>query len=126
MSFIFYWKLTLILTWPILLGVIPAVGDNKVGFKYSEMALDAYSAGGAIAEEAFGSIKSITALGMQQDIVDGYKRHLVSAEKSSFLLKSFYQCLMAFAVGACWLNVACLSGKGLILSSTAAPLLQLL
>lgn len=73
--------------------------------KYSEKALDAYSAG-AIAEEAFGSIKNTIAFGIQQYIADSYRRHLISAESSGFLLNSFIQCLTAFAIGACWLNVA--------------------
>lgn len=105
-SFAFHWKLTLILIWPVPLGVILMLAGNMIAVKYGEKALDAYSIGGEIAEEAFGSIKNTIALGIQKYIVDRYRHHLASAEKSGFLLNSFIQCLTAFAIGACWLNVA--------------------
>ncbi|OCK73063.1 P-loop containing nucleoside triphosphate hydrolase protein [Lepidopterella palustris CBS 459.81] len=105
-GFIFSWKLTLILTWPVVLGVILLIGGKRFAIRYGAESLKAYSAGGAIAEEAIGSFKSTTGLGMQPYIVDRYSHYLNLAEKSGFRLKSFMGCMSAFAVGACYLNVA--------------------
>lgn len=104
--FIMNWKLTFMLIWSIAVGVILLLGGNKIAIRYSTKALEAYSAGGSLVEEALGSIRSTIALGMQSDIITRYSRHLDSAEKHGFALKSFMGSMVGFAVGTGYINVA--------------------
>ncbi|MCJ1401721.1 GTPase-activating protein [Xylographa trunciseda] len=105
-SFVMNWKLTFMLIWSIFLGIMLVFGGNWIAVRYSSRSLKDYSSGGAIAEEAFGSIKSTIAMGIQQNIINRYKRYLTLAESSGFRMKSFLGCLTGFAVGSGYINVA--------------------
>ncbi|OBT71595.1 hypothetical protein VF21_09533 [Pseudogymnoascus sp. 05NY08] len=100
------WKLTFMLIWSIVVGVMLLVGGNKIAIRYSTKSMDAYSAGGTLVEEAFGSIRSTIALGMQSDILKRYSKHLDVAERHGFALSSFMGSMVGFAVGTGYLNVA--------------------
>ena len=106
LSFILNWKLTFILTWSIFFAIMLLVGGKKIAIRYSRQSLKAYSSGGAVAEEAFGSIKNTTALGMQRDIVERYSHYLNLARSSGFRLKSFMGCMTGFAIATGYINVA--------------------
>ena len=89
LSFILDWKLTLILTWSVFFSILLMLGGKRVAIKLSRQSLKAYSAGGAVAEEALGSFRNMTALGMQGDVSLQYNRHLNVAQRNGFRLKSF-------------------------------------
>jgi ATP-binding cassette subfamily B (MDR/TAP) protein 1 len=105
-AFAVQWKITFMLIWCIVVGVILLLGGNKIAVRYSGKAIEAYSTGGSLAEEALGAIRYTTALGMQRDVLDRYRAHLNAAEKHGFRLKSFMGAMIGFAVGTGYLNVA--------------------
>ncbi|KAJ5168928.1 leptomycin B resistance protein pmd1 [Penicillium canariense] len=105
-AFTVQWKITFMLIWCIVVGVILLLGGNKIAARYSGKALEAYSAGGSLAEEALSAIRYTTALGMQRDILDRYSTQIKSAEKHGFRLKSFMGAMVGFAVGIGYVNVA--------------------
>lgn len=100
------WKLTFMLVWSIVVGIMLLVGGNKIAIRYSTKSMEAYSAGGSLVEEALGSIRSTIALGMQNDILRRYSKHLDVAERHGFALSSFMGSMIGFAVGTGYLNVA--------------------
>lgn len=100
------WKLTFMLIWSIAMGIILLMGGNKIAIRYSTKSMEAYSAGGSLVEEALGSIRSTIALGMQNDIIRRYSKHLDIAEKHGFALSSFMGSMIGFAVGTGYVNVA--------------------
>ncbi|MCJ1310477.1 GTPase-activating protein [Agyrium rufum] len=104
--FILDWRLTLMLIWPVFLGIASTVSSKKISVRYSTKSLEAYSNGGSLVEEALGSIRSTVALGMQKDVLSRYQTHLRVAERHGFVLKSFTGILLALAVGAGYLNSA--------------------
>jgi len=68
--------------------------------------MEAQSTSSSIIEEALGSIRSTTALGLQKYIVDTYDQYLNVAEKAGFTLKTLMSTMVAFTVGTGYLNVA--------------------
>ncbi|KAJ5759199.1 leptomycin B resistance protein pmd1 [Penicillium odoratum] len=97
-------KITFMLIWCIVVGLILLLGGNKIAARYSGKALAAYSAGGSLAEEALSAIRYTTALGMQRDILTRYSSQIKTAEKHGFRLKSFMGAMVGFAVGICRRN----------------------
>ncbi|KAE8143651.1 P-loop containing nucleoside triphosphate hydrolase protein [Aspergillus pseudotamarii] len=81
-SFAKSWRLALVL----LPALVLIVGSMTVGaacmVKYTKRALGAYSRGASVAEEAISSIETVTAFGMQQRLVNEYKKHIAAARLS--------------------------------------------
>ncbi|KAB8290415.1 hypothetical protein EYC80_010847 [Monilinia laxa] len=105
-SFALSWKLTFILIWSFFLSLILLYLGNKIAVRYSEQSMEAQSTGSSIAEEAIGSIRSTTALGLQKHIVDSYDKYLAVAEKAKITLKTLMGTMVAVTVGTGYLNVA--------------------
>jgi len=105
-SFALNWKLTFILTWSFFLSLALLYIGNKIAVRYSGRAMEAQSTSSSIAEEALGSIRSTTALGLQKYIVDTYDQYLNVAEKAGFTLKTLMGTMVAITVGTGYLNVA--------------------
>ncbi|OAQ99485.1 hypothetical protein LLEC1_02331 [Akanthomyces lecanii] len=105
-SFVLHWKLTLMLTWSFFLSLALLYLGNLVASRYLGRSTEAQSASSSIAEEALGSIKSITALGLQGQISSSYDCQLKKAEKAGSSLKSLMGIMVAVTVGTGYLNVA--------------------
>ncbi|KAJ5950777.1 Multidrug resistance protein sirA [Penicillium vulpinum] len=105
-SFALYWKLTFILTWSLFLSLALLYAGNRIAVHYSVRSMEAQATGSSIAEEALGSIRSTTALGLQPTLVDSYDRCLGISQTAGFTLKALMGTMVAITVGTGYLNVA--------------------
>ncbi|BFZ61168.1 hypothetical protein YB2330_002227 [Saitoella coloradoensis] len=79
-AFIKSWKLTLIL-FCIIPSILFIIGSmSKLAAKFTTQALNAYSQGGTLAEEAISSIRAAQAFGIQDRLANLYASHLSLAE----------------------------------------------
>ncbi|KAI1859844.1 hypothetical protein JX265_010293 [Neoarthrinium moseri] len=100
------WILTFILSWSFILGTSVLILSGKATVRYSGRSLDASSAGTAVVEEALGSIKSTTALGMQKFVHRTYTDYLKKASKHGFVLKTLNSSMISLCVASGYINVA--------------------
>ncbi|KAL9124072.1 MAG: hypothetical protein Q9217_006563 [Psora testacea] len=87
-NFMLNWKFAFMLSWSIVLVLTLLYGANS------------------IIEEALDSIKSTTAMGMQDYIANTYDEYLNITEKAGVILKSVMGTMVGIAVGTGYLNVA--------------------
>ncbi|PHH65676.1 hypothetical protein CDD81_1762 [Ophiocordyceps australis] len=100
------WVLMFELIWSLALGYVVLYAGGKLTVRYSSRSIEASSAGSAVVEEALGSIKTTTSLGMQQYIQTKYMDFLSKAAKSAFVLSSLNSTLIAICVASGYMNVA--------------------
>ncbi|KAF4634705.1 hypothetical protein G7Y89_g3398 [Cudoniella acicularis] len=81
-AFVEYWKLALILSSVIVAILIAGAVGGKFAVKYNRESLASYSAGATIVEEAIGSIRHVTAFGIQEQLAQRYHAYLLEAEVS--------------------------------------------
>lgn len=105
-SFVLYWKLALMLIWAFFLGLGLLYVGNRIASRYSGRSMDAQSRATSLVEDALGSIRSTTALGIQKHIVGTYDQSLKTAERAGVTLKSLMGAMVAVMVGTGYLNVA--------------------
>lgn len=86
-SFVKFWKLTLILCSTIVAIFIVMVSGAAFRLKYSILSLETYAQGGSIAEEVISSIRTATAFGTQDKLASQYDKYLSKAEKYGFRTK---------------------------------------
>ncbi|XP_076820461.1 ATP-dependent translocase ABCB1-like isoform X2 [Clavelina lepadiformis] len=80
-AFVYSWKLTLVtLTIAPFLGLSSAL-LLKISDVYTKKELEAYAKGGSVAEEAISAIKTVTAFGCQEKVVERYVQKLNRAKK---------------------------------------------
>ncbi|OTB20136.1 hypothetical protein K445DRAFT_51964 [Daldinia sp. EC12] len=83
-GFVFYWKLTLILCSTLVaLFLVMGTGSRFV-VKYTKDSIQAYAAGGSVAEEVISSIRNAVAFGTQDTLAKQYDAHLIRAEYFGF------------------------------------------
>ncbi|KAI1802055.1 P-loop containing nucleoside triphosphate hydrolase protein [Daldinia bambusicola] len=114
-SFALQWKLTLMMTWSFFLSLALLYLGNLIAGRYSKRSTEAQSAGSSIAEETLGSIRSITALGLQNHVISSYDQQLEKAERAGYTLKSLMGIMVAVTVGTGYLNVALAFWQGSLL-----------
>lgn len=105
-SFSLQWRLTLMMTWSFFLSLALLYLGNLIARRYSGRSTQAHSTGSSIAEEALSSIRSITALGLQNQIINCYDQQLDKAEKADYTLKSLMGIMVAVTVGTGYFNVS--------------------
>ncbi|KAL1296520.1 hypothetical protein AAFC00_000029 [Neodothiora populina] len=103
-SFIKYWKLTLILTSTIFAIVITMGSMGGFIVKYNKASLAAYAEGGTVAEEVISSIRNATAFGTQEKLARQYDLHLAKAEKSGRMMKILVGSMIGFLMCYVFLN----------------------
>lgn len=79
-SFIKYWKLTLILSSTVFAIVSVMAAGSTFIIKYNKQSLESYALGGTVAEEVISSIRNATAFGTQAKLARQYDLHLAEAE----------------------------------------------
>ena len=82
-AFAQYWKLALILTSAIVVMAATGTVGAVIAVGYTKQSLAFYRTGATIAEEAFGSIRHVTAFGIQEVLAQRHVSHVMSAEKAS-------------------------------------------
>ncbi|KAK1976431.1 P-loop containing nucleoside triphosphate hydrolase protein [Colletotrichum cereale] len=95
--------ISFIKSWVLSLVVFPAqlliVGTMTVGatfmVKFTVKSLGAYASGASIAEEAIGSVRAVTAFGMQRTLVHRYEAHVASARKAGTKSGIALACMIA-------------------------------
>ncbi|KAF1361537.1 P-loop containing nucleoside triphosphate hydrolase protein [Lizonia empirigonia] len=105
-SFVLYWKLALMLIWAFFLGLGLLYMGNRIAVRYSKRSMEAQSTGTSLVEDALGSIRSTTALGIQKHVANAYDQCLKTAEWAGFTLKSLMGTMVAVTVGTGYFNVA--------------------
>jgi ATP-binding cassette subfamily B (MDR/TAP) protein 1 len=113
-SFALNWKISFMLTWSFFLSLAFLYGGNKIAVRYSKISSEANSSGISIIEEALGSIRSTTALGLQGFIAKTYDEYLNTAEKAGTVLKTLMGTMVGITVGTGYLNVALALWQGSI------------
>ncbi|KAI1085644.1 multidrug resistance protein [Whalleya microplaca] len=83
-GFVFYWKLTLILTSVIVALMLDMGIGSRFVVKYSRDSIQAYALGGSVAEEVISSIRNAVAFGTQESLAKQYDVHLIRAEYLGF------------------------------------------
>ncbi|KAL7952825.1 multidrug resistance protein [Trichoderma compactum] len=100
------WLLTFELIWSLVLGYAVLYLGGKLTVRYSSRSIEASSAGSAVVEEALSSIKTTTALGMQNHVHSTYMAFLGKASKNGFVLGSMNAGMLAVCVASGYFNVA--------------------
>ncbi|GAB0134920.1 hypothetical protein EsDP_00003272 [Epichloe bromicola] len=98
--------LMLELTWSLAFGYVILYFGEKLTVRYGRRSIAASSASSAIIEEALGSIKTTTSLGMQPYIHNKYMNFVHDASKNQSILTSFHSTLIAICVASGYFNVA--------------------
>lgn len=99
-SFIFYWKLTLILCSVVVALVLDMGIGSRFVVKYTKDSIQAYATGGSVAEEVISSIRNTVAFGTQGRLAKQYDVHLIRAEYFGFKKAASIACMVA---GMMWL-----------------------
>ena len=103
-SFIKYWKLTLILSSSVFtLVTIMGAGSTFI-IKYNKKSLESYGLGGTVAEEVISSIRNATAFSTQDKLARQYDAHLTEAEKYGLRLKAILAIMISGMMGVIYLN----------------------
>lgn len=103
-SFIKYWKLTLILTSTVVAIVITMGAMGGFIVKYNKASLAAYAEGGTVAEEVISSIRNATAFGTQEKLARQYDTHLAKAEVAGRKMKTLTGSMIGFLMCYVFLN----------------------
>jgi len=103
-SFIKYWKLTLILCSTVL-GIVTVMGGgSQFIVKWSAKSQSAYAEGGSVAEEVLSSIRNATAFNTQDKLARQYDKHLKEAEKWGQRMQGVLALMIAGMMTIIYLN----------------------
>ncbi|ROT36004.1 multidrug resistance protein [Sodiomyces alkalinus F11] len=103
-GFIFYWRLTLILSATVFALLLCMGGGSRFIMKYNKQSLDSYAQGGSLADEVFSSIRNAVAFGTQDRLAQQYDAHLTKAEHYGFRVKTALACMVAGMMTILYLN----------------------
>lgn len=103
-SFIKYWKLTLILSSTVFAIVLVMGGGSTFIIKYNKQSLESYALGGTVAEEVISSIRNATAFNTQDKLARQYDAHLIEAEKWGKKLKISLAIMISAMMGIIYFN----------------------
>ncbi|KAL8667598.1 MAG: hypothetical protein Q9202_000453 [Teloschistes flavicans] len=103
-SFIKYWKLTLILSSTVFAIVAVMGGGSTFIVKYQKRSLESYALGGTVAEEVVSSIRNATAFSTQDKLARQYDTHLKEAEKWGLKLKIALAVMIGAMMAVIYLN----------------------
>ena len=103
-GFVFYWKLTLILTSTLFALVLNMGVGSRFIVKYNKDSIEAYAQGGSVAEEVISSIRNAVAFGTQDRLAKQYDTHLVRAEHFGFRVKATIAIMVAGMMWVLYLN----------------------
>ncbi|GAB0133980.1 hypothetical protein EsDP_00002368 [Epichloe bromicola] len=95
-----------ILSWSFVVGTLVLILTGKATARYSVRSIEHSSAGTAVVDEAFGAIKTTTALGLQKQVYSAYMRCVESSSKDGFLLKMLTSCMVSLCASSGYINVA--------------------
>lgn len=95
-SFIRYWKLTLILSSTVVAIVVTLGAVGSFIAKLSKTYIAYFAEGGSVAEEVISSIRNATAFHTQEKLARQYDTYLIKAEKAGFTLKSTASFMVGF------------------------------
>lgn len=87
-AFIVYWKLAIILSSTIVAMTVASTIGGAYAVKYTKLSLSSSSKGATVAEEAIGSIRHVTASGIQEQLTGRYLPHLLSAKNDGMKARS--------------------------------------
>ncbi|KAF3483987.1 uncharacterized protein GIQ15_03311 [Arthroderma uncinatum] len=79
-TYVQYWKLGLIMTSTVVVMLATGTIGGKLAVKYNTLSLNLYNSGSNLAEESIGSIRHVTAFGIQGALADRYLGFLKQAE----------------------------------------------
>ena len=103
-SFIKYWKLTLILSSTVFAITFTMGAGSTFIVRFNKQSLESYALGGTVAEEVISSIRNATAFGTQDKLARQYDMHLKEAKKWGLKLKSVLAVMIATMMGIIYLN----------------------
>lgn len=103
-GFVFYWKLTLILTSTVFALMINMGVGSRFIVKYNKDSIEAYAQGGSVAEEVISSIRNAVAFGTQDRLAKQYDTHLVRAEHFGFRVKATIAIMVGGMMWVLYLN----------------------
>ena len=95
-SFIRYWKLTLILSSTVVAIVVTLGAVGSFIAKLSKIYIAYFAEGGSVAEEVISSIRNATAFHTQEKLARRYDTYLINAETAGFKLKSTTSSMIGF------------------------------
>lgn len=87
-GFIVYWKLAIILSSTIVAMTVSNTIGGAYAVKYTKLSLSSSSKGATVAEEAIGSIRHVTASGIQEQLTDRYLPYLLNAKNEGMRARS--------------------------------------
>lgn len=133
-GFVRNWRLTLICSCTVVAITALMWTSARFIMKFQREALAAYAAGGSVAEEVLGSIRSVVAFGAQDRLARQYDLHLVVAERLGFkqkatlgLMSGATLMLMYFSYGlAFWMGSRLLADGSATLSQILTIILAII
>lgn len=103
-GFIFYWKLTLILSSTVFAIVFVMGGGSSWIIKWTAKTQESYAKGGSVAEEVLSSIRNATAFNTQEKLARQYDQYLAEAEKWGKKMQILLGCMIALMMTIVYLN----------------------
>lgn len=100
-GFIFYWRLTLILSSTVFALLFVMGGGSTFIQRYNKQSIDSYAQGGSLAEEVISSIRNAVAFGTQDRLAKQYDAHLIKAEGFGFKVKGAIGVMVAGMMCEC-------------------------
>lgn len=89
------WRLSCVLL-SIVFAILFVMGGSGMFIaRYNKATLDAYAPGSAVAEEAFASIRTVTAFNGQHKLAGKYDRSLLNTMRCGFKMKTTVACMIA-------------------------------
>ncbi|KAH6687408.1 multidrug resistance protein [Plectosphaerella plurivora] len=103
-GFVFYWRLTLILSSTVFALLLVMGGGSTFIQRYNKQTIDSYAQGGSLAEEVISSIRNAVAFGTQERLAKQYDAHLAKAETFGFKVKGAIGVMVAGMMCVLYLN----------------------
>jgi ATP-binding cassette subfamily B (MDR/TAP) protein 1 len=104
-SFIKYWRLTLILTSTVVAIVVTMGAMSGFIVKFNKASLASYAEGGTVAEEVISSVRNAKAFNTEEKLARQYDTHLAVAEGWGFKMKAATGSMIGFLMSVYNLTV---------------------
>ncbi|EFE31607.1 uncharacterized protein ARB_01507 [Trichophyton benhamiae CBS 112371] len=103
-TYIQYWKLGLIMTSTVVVMLLTGTAGGILAVKNSKSSMTLYNSGSNLAEESIGSIRHVTAFGIQNALADKYLSFLRQGEKPGIKARLAISFMISFMNGLPFLS----------------------
>ncbi|EFR00485.1 leptomycin B resistance protein pmd1 [Nannizzia gypsea CBS 118893] len=103
-TYIQYWRLGLIMTSTVVVMLLTGTAGGILAVRYSKSSMTLYNSGSNLAEESIGSIRHVTAFGIQNTLANKYLGFLRQGEKPGIKARLAISFMISFMNGLPFLS----------------------